>query len=601
MEAHGFLAHALIYLLAAVIAVPLFRRFRLGSILAYLVAGTVIGPSGLRLIEDPTDTLHFAEFGVVFLLFLLGLELSPQRLWVMRRIVFLEGGMQLLATTVAVAAVAWWFTADWRLSLIIGCALAQSSTAIAMQSLSERKEVASEHGRHVFGIALLQDAAAIPILASLALLASHQVAPAGAASSLSVWKAALVITALIVTGRAVLPPLFRVISKTGSVELFSATALLVVMGTAYLMQWVGLSLTLGAFLAGVLLANSEFRHEIESHIEPFKGLLLGLFFISVGMAIDVRLIERYPLAIGLGALALFSLKAGILYSIGRGLGKLEPPLALLLGALLGQGGEFGFVILAEANKLGILSAERYGTLLATIGLSMALTPLVLLLVSRWNQRVEQRGARPFDDIPDQYPRVIVAGFGRFGQIVSRVLSAQKIPHTVLETSGEQVDFSRRFGSTIYYGDPARPEILRAAHAERAEVFVLATDDPEGNVRIARVVRRLFPHLKLYARARNRQHVFKLMDLNVDYLIRDTFLSSLDMAREVLKGLGVPDALAAENVQRFRQHDEALLANQYLVHDDEAALVQSTYEARAELLTLFEADRKSGPGPNEATR
>lgn len=373
--------------------------------------------------------------------------------------------------------------------------------------------------------------------------------------------------------------------------MFSAAALLVVIGTAWLMQLAGLSVTLGAFIAGVLLANSEFRHEIESHIQPFKGLLLGLFFISVGMAIDLALIERHPLLVAGGVLAVLAIKMPILYAVGRTVGRLGHGEALMLAGLIGAGGEFAFVILAEGHRVGLLDPETFGLSLAVVGLALAAVPLTVPAMAKLAARTRGGEARVFDELPDAAPRVIVAGFGRVGQMVSRVLSAQGVAHTVLEPSTEQLDFSRRFGNRLYYGDPTRPELLRAARADRAEVFVVATDDPEQNVRTARIVKRLFPHLVVLARARNRQHAFKLMDLGVDWLVRETFHSSLELARETLVRLGVPVDVAIGNVDRFRRHDEALLSRQYLIHDDETALVQSAQEARAELESLFEADRR----------
>jgi glutathione-regulated potassium-efflux system protein KefB len=592
MQPTGFLDYALVFLIGTVLLVPLFLRLKLGAVLGYLAAGVAIGPDALGIVTQSESILHFAELGIVFLLFVLGLELSPRRLWQMRRSVFGLGGLQLGLSALALGALAYAWLGQPKPAIVIGLALAMSSTAIGMQMLAERKELASEHGRHGFGVLLFQDIAAIPILALIPLMGL-----ASAAAQPISWfgfaKAIAVVIVAIVVGRVALPPLFRAISRLGGVEMFSAAALLVVIGTAWLMHQAGLTLTLGAFIAGVLLANTEFRHEIESHIEPFKGLLLGLFFIAVGMSLDLDLLQRYPWLVLGGALAVFALKFTVLAFIGWRPGRLGARETVLFGALLGQAGEFAFVILTEGNKAGLFAPETHGVLLAIVSVSMALTPLLVLAAEQLGRRFDARSPeRPFDTLPGDEARVIIAGFGRVGQIVSRVLTAQKVPHTVLEASAEQVDFSRRFGSTIFYGDPSRPELLRAARADRAEVFVLAHDDPEASVRTARVVRRLYPHLKLLARARNRQHVFKLMDLGVDFLVRETFHSSLRLSAEALKALGVPDPVAEERVERFREHDERLMADQYLVHDDESALIQSTQEARAELATLFEADRRT---------
>lgn len=591
MSPDGFIENALVYLIAAVIAVPVFNRLGLGAVLGFLVAGVSIGPDGLAFVTDSEDTLRVAELGVVFLLFLLGLELSPQRLWLMRRVVFGEGGLQLGLTSAVGAALLYLLVPDWRAALVLGIALAQSSTAIALQILGERKEVGTEHGEQSFGISLFQDVMAIPVLAAIPLLASGAAATQSAGTEwLAFGKAVGTIVAVIVGGRLLLPPLFKAISRAGSVEVFSAAALLVVIGTAAIMQLAGLSVTLGAFLAGVLLANSEFRHEIESHIQPFKGLLLGLFFMAVGMSIDLDLIRQYPLVVGVAVLAVYAVKSPIIFAAGRTIGRLQTPQALLLAALIGQCGEFAFVVLSEGRKAGLLDETVFGLSLAVVGVSMALTPLAVMAAAALGQRFTQRETRPYDAIPDHEPQVIVAGMGRVGQIVSRVLAAQNIPHTVLEPSVEQVEFSRRFENRLYYGDPSRPELLRAAHADRAKVLVVAVDDPELSVRIVRIAKRLFPHLKIYARARNRQHVFKLMDLGVDYAVRETFHSSLVLTRRTLEGLGVDPETATARVERFREHDQAILHEQYLIHDDESALIQSTTEARAELARLFEQDR-----------
>jgi glutathione-regulated potassium-efflux system protein KefB len=590
MSPDSSLTQALVFLLAAVIAVPLFNRLGLGAVLGYLVAGIVIGPDVLGFVADSEGTLHVAELGVVFLLFVIGLELSPQRLWVMRRTVFGLGGAQVVLTAGLAGAAVFAFVDGWKAALVIGLAASLSSTAIGMQMLGERREHGTEHGQQGFGVLLFQDVAAIPILALIPLLGVAAASGEGF-SLLGFGKAMGTIVAVIVGGRFLLPPLFRIVSRANSVEVFSAAALLVVIGTALLMQLAGLSLTLGAFLAGVLLANSEFRHEIESHIEPFKGLLLGLFFMAVGMSIDLDLVRQYPWVIVAGVLGIYALKALVLFGIGAGPGRLGVAPALLMAALIGQVGEFAFVILGESRKAGLLDATTHGIALAVVGLSMALTPLAVMAAAALGPKLAPKApARPFDAMPDHEPQVIIAGFGRVGQIVARVLAAQQIPHTVLEPSVDQVDFSRRFGNTIYYGDPSRPELLRAARADRAQVLVVAIDDPELSVRTARIAKRLFPHLKVLTRARNRQHVFKLMDLGVDCVVRETFHSSLLLTRRTLEGLGLDEATAAARVERFREHDEAMLREQYLIHDDESALIQSAGEARAELARLFEADR-----------
>ncbi|MFY2763792.1 monovalent cation:proton antiporter-2 (CPA2) family protein [Arenimonas sp. MALMAid1274] len=585
----GYLGIILVFLIATVIAVPLFRRLGLGAILGYLVAGVAIGPDGLKLVPDPEDVLAASEFGVVMLLFIIGLELSPPRLWVMRRQVFGTGGLQVLVSALAVAFFAGLFLSGWKAPFVVGMGLALSSTAVGLQLLAERKELTAEHGRVAFAILLFQDLVAIPLLAAIPLLGQAKALARSAPPLESVLVAVAAILALVVLGRFLLRYLLRMVARANSVEVFTATALLVVVASAWLMQWAGLSMGLGAFLAGVLLADSEFRHELESHIEPFKGLFLGLFFIAVGMSIDVDLIRNEPALIASGVLLLLAVKTGVLLVVGRTMGGLPLRGSLMLGAVLAMGGEFGFVVFAEALKAGLISEALRDQLFVIIALSMAATPLVLLAVSRWlRHAAPATTARAPDTIDNGHPRVIIAGFGRMGQIVGRMLRDRKIAFTALETSAEQVEFLRRFGNKIYFGDPARPELLRAANAAHAEVFVITTDDPDANIRTARVVKRLFPHLKVFARARNRQHAFKLMDMDVQ-VTRETFHSSLVMGRRVMEALGVPPEEAARNAESFREHDEALLRQQHLVYDDEAALVASAREAQRELESLFEAD------------
>ena len=591
MHAHGFLDLALVFLVAAVVAVPLFRHLGLSAVLGYLAAGVAIGPDGFAMVTDPETPLAFAEFGVVMLLFIIGLELSPPRLWVMRRQVFGIGGLQVGLSALALGGLLLWLGSHWKAALVLGLGLALSSTAVGLQLLGERREIGHRYGRIAFAILLFQDIIAIPLLAAIPLLGAAAAAGQPAPSGGAILKAVAIIALVVVGGRYVLRQLFRVVARARSVEVFTAAALLVVAGNAWLMQQAGLSMGLGAFIAGVLLADSEFRHELESHIEPFKGLLLGLFFMAVGMSIDLGRIAAEPALVAAGVAGLIAIKGGLLMLVGRAAG-LRVRESLMLATVLSMGGEFAFVVFAEASRAGLLAAAERDLLVAVVGLSMAATPLVLLAVSRWlREHPEAREARPEDPIDHEHPRVIIAGFGRVGQIVGRLLTAARIPYTALENSAEQVDFSRRFGSKIYYGDPARPELLRAAHAERAEVFVVTTDDPEANVRTARLVKQMYPHLKVFARARNRQHAFALMDLGAE-VTRETFHSSLEMGRLVMQALGVEEAKAARDVARFREHDEQLLREQHLFYDDEAALVASAKEARIELAALFDADREA---------
>lgn len=598
MDTHGFLQYAVIFLLATVLAVPLAKRFQLGAVFGYLVAGVVIGPSVLKLVHNPESVARISELGVVLLLFVIGLELSPQRLWVMRRAVFGVGLAQVLLTTLVIGAVAHFgFDLPPHAAAVIGAGLALSSTAFGLQILAERKELNSAHGRLAFAILLFQDLAAIPLIALIPLL-GHPVDHASTFDLAGALRVVGVIAVVVIGGRYLLRPLFRVVARTRILEVSTATALLVVIGTAWLMALAGVSMALGAFLAGLLLADSEYRHDLEAQLEPFKGLLLGLFFISVGMSVDLSLLLKMPLQIGVLVLLLLALKAPLLAGLGRLAGALDGAGALRLAVLLAGGGEFAFVVFQLAHDSRLLSTAHHDVLVLVITLSMALTPLLVIAAARGLGKAPREPERAFDRIEADTPRVIIAGFGRVGQIVARVLRAHRIPFTALENSIEQVELTRRFGSTVFFGDPARPELLRAAQADKAEIFVLATDDPEANIRTARVVRRLYPHLKIVARARNRQHAWRLMDLNAGSVVRETFHSSLKMARKTLEGLGLAPETAAAHIDAFRRHDEELLHKQYLVYDDDAALVQTSQEALRDLEQLFEADAREPMPPAE---
>jgi glutathione-regulated potassium-efflux system protein KefB len=593
----GSLELFLIFLLAAVVAVPLFKRMGLSAVLGYLFAGVAMGPFGFRLVTDPEAVLHFSEFGVVMMLFVIGLELSPSRLWVMRRSVFGAGGLQVALSTLALGAIAVFGGANWRGALIAGLGLALSSTAVGLQMLAERKELQAPHGRLGFAILLFQDLAAIPLLALIPLLAST--ADGGKVGNSPMLPDALraigIVAAVAVGGRLILKQLFRAVAWSKMPEVFTATSLLVVVGTAWVMELGGLSMGLGAFLAGVLLADSEFRHELESQIEPFKGLLLGLFFMAVGMSVDLLRVRAEPALIAGWVGTLLLVKALVLFAVGWRPGRLHLREALMLAAVLSMGGEFAFVIFTEAFRQGLIDHVLRDRVVAVVGLSMALSPLLVLAVGGWlREHPEAKFDRPADEIDHDNPRVIIAGFGRVGQIVGRMLRAAKIPFTALEHSVEQVENSRRFGTMIYYGDPSRADLLRAAHVEQADAFVLATDDAEQTVRIARLLRRTYPNLKIFARARNRQHAFKLMDLGVHVVVRETLHSSLEMGQMLMEALGVPPDVAAERRRRFQAHDERVLKEQYLIYDDEAALIASADQNRRDLDKLFEADAEPTP-------
>ncbi len=597
----GALELALVLLLAAVIAVPVFKKLGLGAVLGYLAAGVVLGPDGLGFVQDADRILGAAEIGVVMLLFVIGLELSPSRLKVMRRSVFGAGAVQVAVSAMVLGSLLLLDHFQWKSALIVGIALALSSTAVGLQLLSEHKGLNTDYGRLGFAILLFQDLIAIPLLAAIPLLG-------GAKNQTLHWSDVAValgaLAVVILCGRPVLRRLFNIIARTRSPEVFTAMALLVVLGTAWFMQEAGLSPSLGAFLAGVLLSDSEFRHELESQIEPFKGLLLGLFFIAVGMGIDLDRVVAEPGLIAIGVAALLVVKFSLLFGLGK-LARLSTRHALLLGSVLWLGGEFAFVVFNEAQRVHLLGAANHDRLVAVVGLSMALTPLLMIallrLLGRERSAAEERPADTVDT-EGTPPTVLIAGMGRFGQVVARLLTAQKIPFVALESNPDTVSDLRRFGNKLYYGDPTRPEMLRASGGEHIRVFVITLDDPDANMRATRLIRRMYPQAIVLARARNRQHAWRLMDMSAEPF-REVFGTSLELSERLLIALGLSTEIARAHVQRFREHDDQLLRDQYLVYDDEAAVIQTSRDARADLMHLFEADagRDSAHGADPPRR
>ncbi len=550
-HAPTWLTYGLMYLSAAVLAVPLAKALGLGSIIGYLAAGIAIGPWGLGLVSNVQDILHFAEFGVVLMLFLVGLELQPSRLWAMRRPIFGTGSAQVLGCAAVLFAAGWLAGLPWRISLVAALGLALSSTAIALQVLAERNLMRTSSGRAGFSILLFQDVAAIPILALLPLLG----AAAGAGDEHSAGEVLLealkivgVIGAIVLGGRLLLRPLLRWIAKSRTPEILTAASLLLVVGIAYLMVMVGLSMALGAFLAGVLLADSEYRSELEADIEPFKGLLLGLFFIAVGMSIDFGVLMRSPWLMAGILLGFLALKAVVIYTLAKvaGVPYQERPVFTLL---LAQGGEFAFVVFQAAAGAQVFSAETASLLIGAVALSMLISPLLLVLVDRALLRRYAQlkpAAPPEQEIsePQEAP-VIIAGFGRYGQIVARVMLAQGIPTTVLDHSVEILEIARAFGYRVFYGDATRLDLLRIAGAEHARVLVVAVDDPEQSLKIVTLARKHFPQLQLVARARDLTHWNALRDLGVTLVQRELFESSLESARTVLELMGQSPTRAQE--------------------------------------------------------
>jgi glutathione-regulated potassium-efflux system ancillary protein KefC/glutathione-regulated potassium-efflux system protein KefB len=587
-----------LFLAAAVLIVPISRKLGLGTVIGYLVAGIVIGPWGLRLVTDVESILHFSEFGVVLLLFIIGLELQPSRLWALRHPVFGLGSAQMALPGLLLAAAAWLAGSGPLGSVVIGAGLAMSSTAFVLQTLAERSELTTRHGREALSILLFQDLAVIPLLALLPMVsgrgAERAVDWAGAGLGL------LIIVLMVGLGRTLLRHLFRAVARFGSRELFTAAALLVVIGTALLMNHIGLSMALGAFIAGVLMADSEFRHEVEAELEPFKSLLLGLFFIAVGMSLNLGAVRAQAALLPALLAVMLVIKGLALYAISR-LSGAGPDTARNLAVAMAGGGEFAFVLFTLARSHGLLEAHAFDLLMVLVTLSLISAPLLFL----FNDRVltpwlEHKAEPEYDRIDDPPSPVIIFGFGRVGQIISRILHMRGIPFTALESNPTQVDFVRRYGSKIYYGDATRLDLLRSARVETAKLCVLTINNIETSVRVAQMLRRHYPRIPIYARAHNRLHCYKLMDLGVQVLYRDTFYSSLKLARAILEGLGMPAPEAERTVEMFREHDEKLLLRQHAIYKDEQALIESVLKSRAELQSLFESDETERRGKGWAT-
>ncbi len=585
------LTSIILFLLGAVIAVPLFKRLGLGAVLGYLAAGVLIGPWGLGLVGDVDDVLHFAELGVVMLLFIIGLELQPSRLWALRRSIFGFGSAQLLVTGILLGTAAFLSGMAPGTAVLVGLVLSLSSTAFALQLMAERNELTNRYGRTAFATLLFQDLAVVPLLAIVPLLGGRA---EGAGMPLpALLKAVLVLTAVVVAGRFLLRHLLRIVAMSRVREVLTATALLTVLGTAYLVDQAGLSMALGAFLAGVLLADSEFRHQLEADIEPFKGLLLGLFFIAVGMSLNLGLVTSEPVRVLMAVVILVLVKFAALFVLGKWQG-LDNTSARRLGLILSQGGEFAFVVFNVAVGAEVLGRPTAQFLIVVVSLSMVLTPLLLFAEDRL-AGAEPAAPPEYDPLPDEHNPVIIAGFGRFGQMTARILRAKRIPFTALEISQEQVDFVRRFGNEIYYGDASRLDLLHAAGADKARIFVLAIDDVNASLRTAEIVRKHFPGLKIYARARNRKHAYQLMDLGIEVIRRETFLAAVDLAREVLEGLGFSASVAKRTVEQFKEHDVHRLHEHRHSHTDEEKMQDLAKAAAKELEEMFQRDAEEDVG------
>jgi glutathione-regulated potassium-efflux system ancillary protein KefC len=596
----AWLLNSFIYLSAAVLAVPLSQALGLGSIIGYLAAGIVMGPWGLRLVTNVDDILHFAEFGVVLMLFLVGLELEPKRLWNMRRPIFGWGSAQVLGCALFMTGIALACGVTWRIALVASLGLALSSTAIALQVMDQRNLLKSGSGQAAFAILLFQDVAAIPILALLPLLGV-----VGAASEPTQWadkglqalQVVVAIGAIVLGGRLLMRPLFRWIARSKTPEIFTAASLLLVVAIAALMQGVGLSMALGAFLAGVLLAESEYRRELETNIEPFKGLLLGLFFMAVGMGIDFGVLRQSPWLVAAVLLGFLLVKAVVIYAVARAMAlpfQDRPVFTLLLA----QGGEFAFVVFQTAAGAQVFSPATASLLIGTVAVSMVVSPLVLVALDRWLlPRYARCGVPVLDEISEpQTAPILIAGFGRYGQIVSRVLLAEGIATTVLDHDAEMIEVARNFGYRVFYGDATRLDLLRTAGAAQAKILVLAVDDVEQSMKIVELAQTHFPQLQIVARARDVTHWNRLRERGVLRVQRELFESSLQSARNVLELLGRSAEEATSSTGRFRQHNLALFEKMHPHYRDQARFVAGIKAGRAQLeeqMAQERAERQAG--------
>lgn len=582
------LTPALIYLSLSALLVSLFHKLGLGSVLGYLAAGFIIGPHALSVVKDVNSVSGFAEFGVVFLLFIIGLELQPKKLWNMRKDLIGYGGLQILICTLGLGAIVKFFGLNWSQSFVIGFALSLSSTAFAMQTLIERKQLQTEPGQVSFAILLMQDIVAIPALALIPLLST-----VNTDSNLTRWTALWFIAtviALVFISRYLMRPLLRMVASIRNREIFTAITLVIVLGVSLWMHHLGLSMGLGAFLAGVLLADSEYRHELEVDLEPFKGLLMGLFFISVGMSVNISLLVASPLIV-LALTALYQIVKGWLTLLAARLLGLETQHAKCMSLTIAQGGEFAFVIFASTLKIELLPSYITEMLVLVVTLSMVMSPIALafnekILASLYNRKKKDV---QYDDIESNSNHVIIAGYGRFGQISGRILRSLDISFTALELDPAQIELLRKFGTKVYYGDASRVDLLEKAGAAEAKLLILAIDDVESSVQTAQIIKEHFPKLKVFARARNRNHAFQLRDLGINFIKRETFDSAVDLSKEMLIELGYRRDHADRLIEKFRLHDESMLIEQHLVQHDEKQMISVSRQGAEQLTQVLNDD------------
>lgn len=577
-------------LAASVLFVSISRRLGFGSILGYLVAGVLIGPAGLGLVSDVEHISEISELGVLMLLFLIGLELRIQRIWVMRKAVFGLGLAQVVITSGVLACIAHLAGLSWAAAFIVGGGLALSSTAIVLPMLGERELLGSAAGRDAFAVLLFQDVASIPLIAMAPLLAGGGMQDAP--HILDMVKGVAALAVIVLGGRFLVRPLFRIVGGARTPEIFTATALLVVVGAAALAKVAGVPMSMGAFAAGVVLAESEYRHELEADIQPFEGLLLGFFFISVGMSANVPLFLAEPGMILAGVGALLAAKAAIAFGLAK-LRKQNLRTAIRFALAIPQGSEFAFVMFGAALAAGALAKAEVDRVTLVIALSMLLSPVLFSLSERWLiPRLDRKQARPFDTAEDARPApVVICGFGRVGQIVGRMLLVRRIPFNALDPDPDNIEVLRRFGHKVYFGDPSRVDLLRAVGAGEAKVLVVCLSDVEANLKVVQAARRAFPDLRIIARARNRRHAHLLMDEGVETPVRETFFSSLRMSEMTLKETGMSAEEARRTVQTFREHDERALLDQHGIYRDEKQLIQTAAQTIEELKGLFDVDLK----------
>lgn len=572
-------------LIAAVIAVPLFKRIGLGSILGYLFAGILIGPNVLHLIDQPQDLLHFAEIGVVMLLFIIGLELNPESLWQMRRSILGLGLGQLLSTALVFGLLLlWWLDLSLGMTAVVSLAVALSSTAFVVQLMSEKRIFGTPLGRQGFSILLLQDMAVIPIL----LLLQGQAAVETDHAGISWWMSVVIVLMVLVAGRYLLNPFLNRVATYGNNEVMTSAALLIVLGTAYLFEHAGLSMGMGAFVAGILLANSSYRHQLETDIEPFKGVLLGLFFLAIGMNLQLELFLNQPLLVLITALIIVAVKAAIIFGLFRA-ASVQPRDGMRMAIMLSQGGEFSFVVMTQALSLSLIDPTIANWITISVGLSMAITSPLLSLYER--TIYYRREKREYDQINyEKKPEVIIAGFDRFGQIAGRILTANGIPYTAMDKNADQIEFVKRFGNKVFYGDATRMDLLKAAGIEHARVLLVALNASDDAVHLVERVKALYPHVKIIARAGHRRNALKLMSLGAEHVLRETYASSLEASEATLIELGYKETQAKHLVEMFREHDEKMLEETVQHHDNVEELVRIGVKKAQELEQLFKDDR-----------